>query len=348
MEILIELKVEKIKNYGDDSSFILLKDVNNKIQNFKPGQFLTFLINLNEKEVKRAYSICTSPFELPFLGIAVKRTKDGFSSDYFVNDIKEGDILKSLLPLGNFTISPDKNLERNIFLFAGGSGITPLMSMLKSVLQEESKSKVTLFYGNRYEDSIILKDELNKLVERYSGRLKIFYSVSKPTLGFNGIKGRLTRDVLINKISENNLTFDEKSEFYMCGPSGMMEEVVKALKTFGINESEIKKESYTPTVKQTEVEDKIIDRYVTINFLGQEHKILVPSGKSILETALENGIDLPHSCKSGYCSTCRAALLSGNISLVNQLALTEEDIADGFCLTCVGFPLTDNVIIDYD
>ncbi len=348
MDIYIDLQVEKIKHYGVNSSFLLLKDIKNKVPVFLPGQFLTFIIELEGKEVRRAYSICSAPYELPYLGIAVKRAEEGFSSEYFVNDIKEGDTLKAIAPLGNFTIKTAGGNQRNMFLFASGSGITPLMSMLKSVLAEENKSSVTLFYGSRFEDSIILKDELDLLEEKYKSRLKIFYAVSRPTEKCNGIRGRLSKDSILNIIKSNNFLFDDKSEFYMCGPSGMMEDVVDALNILGINEKDIKRESYTPTVNQTEVREKFVDRYVTINFQGEKHKLLVPAGKSILETALEEGIDLPHSCKSGYCSTCRASLLSGNISLVNQVALSDEEINDGNCLTCVGFPLSDNVIIDYD
>lgn len=345
MSNYLNLEVISAKRETEDTISLILKEKSGKEVSFTPGQFLTFIFDYEGGEVRRGYSICTSPNQLPEMGVAIKRVGEGFTSDYLFDKLKEGEVFQSVPPLGNFTIETDPNTKREMVLFGAGSGITPLMSMLKAVLENEPESKVTLIYGNRNEDSIIFRDELNELEEKYGNRFKVYYTLSRPSDEWKGHTGRITIDK--TRQLYKDISPSEDAHYYLCGPEGMMLNVIDALKENGVAKDHIHREIYSTTVVDDEdVDDETYE--VTIIFGDKKKKVTVPPDKSILECALDEGFDLPNSCQFGICGTCRAKLLSGKLKLVDQTALSEEELEQGYCLTCVGHPASDNVVILYE
>lgn len=346
---LLSLKVTKIIRETEDAKTFLFTEADKRPISFIPGQFLTFPLIINGEVVRKSYSICTAPFELPVIGITIKKTAEGYSSDFMLEKIAEGEILRAYPPVGEFTVRPSPEKKSELFLIGAGSGITPLMSILKTTLFIEPESKVTLYYGNRNENTIIFKQELNKLEELYKGRLKVVHFLSQPKEEDpSNIKGRITRESFKKQLMADN--FSENAHFYICGPEAMIASVINALRDLSISAERIHTEYYKITISQDALidESEIKTRKVTIIFEGKEHIITVSPNDSILQSALEQGLDLPNSCQMGQCSSCRARLISGKLNLVEQSALAEWEIKEGYCLTCVGYPMSDDVVIDYD
>lgn len=348
MEACLDLKVVRVVEETEDAKTFIMHEAEGKEISFLPGQFLTLIFDLDGEEQRRTYSICTSPFELPDIGITVKKSGEGFASDYFVSHVKEGDRFRAFQPLGKFTVEPDPDQTRDIVLIGAGSGITPLMSILKTVLFTEPLSRIFLYYGNRHIDSIIFRKELNDLVDHYTGRLKIRHILSRADSGWVGLKGRMDEDMITFLLQEDKPSSD--AHYFICGPSGLMESAIAALKNSGIEITRIHTEYFHVEILQNEYADEadLKERKVTIIFEGKEHIVSVPPYDSILTSALEKGIDLPNSCQMGQCGSCMAKIISGKINLVEQSALSEEQIRQGYCLTCVGFPMSDDIVIDFD
>lgn len=348
MSDYLNLIVDEIFSETTDTLSILLHEKDGKDLSFTPGQFLTFIFDADGKEIRRGYSIWTTPDELPQVGVAIKKFKDGVTTKYLLQNLKIGDTIQSLPPLGNFTVEPHEENERTFVMFGAGSGITPLMSHIQSILKHESKSKVILFYGNHDEDSIIFDKTLKELQQIYPARFLIEHSLSEPKDNWIGFRGRITKQRASELLEKYKEQLPEKAEYYLCGPEELMQNAMDLLKERGVNRKNIHREIYTTKILDEfdEIEEK--EREVTIIINGHRHKILVQPGETILEKALEYGLDIPNSCQFGNCSTCKARLLSGKLKLIEQTALTEEEMKQGYCLTCVGYPASDNVVIMYE
>ncbi len=348
MNNFLNLVVDEIKHETHDTLVILLHEKDNRDLSFVPGQFLTFIFEADGREVRRGYSIWTTPDELPQVGVAIKKFKDGVATKYLLDNLQEGDIISSLPPLGNFTVDPKNENIRNIFMFGAGSGITPLMSHLQSVLKYEDKSKVFLLYGNHDEKSIIFEEELNVLQKKYPDRFEVIHSLSQPSNEWSGLKGRIDREKVTNLLEEDSYAVNDLTEYFLCGPEEMMQMIMDLLKERGIKRKHIHREIYTTKVldETDEIEEK--EREVTIILRGERYKLIVPPGEPILQVGLAQGLDIPNSCQFGNCTTCVAKLLSGKLKLVEQTALSEEALEQGYCLTCVGYPASDNVVIMYE
>lgn len=343
----LELQIVKIVQETKDTKIIYL-DSGGQIVSFEPGQFLTLLFNDNGKEVRRAYSIFTSPSELPLIGIAIKIIDDSHYSKLICEEIETSGKIKILPPMGNFTFR-QKDVSREIFFFAGGSGITPIFSLLNHALVSEPYSKVNLIYSSKTKDDIIFYYLIEEKLKLFPNRLRVVYLLSREN-SLNGFKsGRITKEFTINYLSNFDNADLSKSDFYLCGPEGMMNNVIDALRERNVLTTQIHREYYRPSISQDFFlqKDKV-DRNVTLIFQNETHNINVKFGDSILETALNKGISLPYSCQSGTCKSCKAKLLSGQLHLLDQSALSDKEIEMGYCLTCVGYPLSDNVVIDYD
>ncbi|MBU1096207.1 MAG: ferredoxin--NADP reductase [Bacteroidetes bacterium] len=348
MDSYYTLEVIDINKDYDDTLCLTLLEKNNKFKSFQAGQFLTLLIDVQGEEVRRSFSISSSPEELPKIMLAIKKVNDGVISGHLFNKIAVGDTLKVLPPLGNFTVTTSPENERHIVMFGAGSGITPLFSQLKSILNNEPNSKVTLLYGNRTESSVIYKKELDDLQNIYNSRFIIKHHLTQPHEGWDGFEGRITKETVVNFLLSTPDAVGTAVEYYLCGPDEMMQSVISAITEQGVSTKKIHREVYNTSVVEKDESIEIIQREVTIIFKGDEFKILVEPGKTILQTALDAGIKLPNSCQFGSCATCKAKLLSGRLQLIDQTALTEEELENGFCLTCVGHPASDNVVILYE
>lgn len=348
-----DLEVKAIVQETRDAiSIVFNHPADGKIE-YKSGQFLTVIVPVQGKEVRRAYSLCSSPFVDRDLAVTVKRVDNGLMSNWLPDNLKAGVKLKIMEPMGQFTTELNKTNKRHIIMFAGGSGITPMMSIIKSVLTQEPESICSLIYCNRDEDSIIFKNELDKLQTTYEGRLHVIHVLDKAPMNWQGYSGLLNHDMLTRLFERVPDWGIEKTTYLMCGPEGMMKNVDGLLDERHIPKAKIFKESFVQgTIDKDTKKEPVISameqktRTVTILYDGQEFKVDVPPDKAILETALDQGIDLPYSCQSGLCTACRGKALSGKVKLDEEEGLSQSERAEGYVLTCVGHPLTDDVVIE--
>ncbi|QMU29188.1 ferredoxin--NADP reductase [Adhaeribacter radiodurans] len=381
------LKVVAITSETSDAITIHLEHPDKTAIPYQAGQFLTLIVPINGKKERRAYSLCSSPSEQPRLSVTVKRVAGGLLSNYLLNKLKVGDTLEVLAPMGNFNFVPDATFSRTIVLIGAGSGITPLMSIAKSVLQQELNSRVLLIYGNRDESSVIFKEQLKDLESQNPDRFRVthIYSQSSdstsakssgsflsklfgksknkevstviPEEALAYYTGRLNQTMLI-KILENLQVLDlPETYYYMCGPEGFMQEAKAALQILHVPATQVFKESFVSSGHNAAdagagitlvvgEPNEIQDQIVTIIYEGSEYKVEVPQSETILEAALNQDIDLPFSCQAGLCTACRGKCLSGKVHLDEREGLSDAEMAEGYVLTCVGHPLTNDVIIE--
>ncbi|MDQ3291181.1 MAG: ferredoxin--NADP reductase [Bacteroidota bacterium] len=381
------LKVVAITPETSDAITIHLEHPDKMAIPYQAGQFLTLIVPINGKKERRAYSLCSSPSEQPRLSVTVKRVAGGLLSNYLINKLKVGDTLEVLAPMGNFNCVPNTAANRTIVLIGAGSGVTPLMSIAKSVLQGETLSRVLLIYGNRNENSVIFKDQLKSLEQQYPNRFSVTHIYSQPNKDTSAkssgsffsklfgksknkevatvvpeeplpyYTGRLNQTMLI-KILENLQVLDSPdTQYYLCGPEGFMQEAKAALQILHVPASQVYKESFVSsghnaadagaaTAQEAGESNEIQDQTVTILYEGSEYKVEVPKSETILEAALSQDIDLPFSCQAGLCTACRGRCLSGKVHLDEREGLSDAEMAEGYVLTCVGHPLTNDVIIE--
>lgn len=321
------------------------------------GQYLTLKLKVNGEEIRRSYSICSSPVLDKDLRVAIKKVKDGRGSNYLNDSIKAGDEIEVMTPMGNFYSELSSSNKKNYVLFAGGSGITPMLSIIKTTLHTEPGSTIILFYGNRDEASVIFKKQLEDLEAANRERLKVVHILEKPPGETTDLlKGLLTPEktkALIEKyVSLNN----NDNEFFICGPSAMMDCVKQALHHLNISDKKVHIEYFTASLDAvktaTRIEDTkhpIIESHVTVILDGEETTFtLKPDGPAILDAALDADLDVPFACKGAVCCTCRAKLIEGKVHMDMNYALSDSEIAAGFILTCQSHPLTPVVKVDYD
>jgi ring-1,2-phenylacetyl-CoA epoxidase subunit PaaE len=275
-------------------------------------------------------------------------------SNWLANNLKQGASLKVMEPMGQFTTEFNKSRKRHLIMFAGGSGITPMMSIIKSILTQEPESIVSLIYCNRDIDSIIFRDVLEKMQTNDEGRLHVIHILDNAPMNWQGYSGLLNHEMLTKLFERIPDWGIENSTYLMCGPEGMMKNAESLLALRHIPKEKIFKESFVQgTINKDEKKEVVAApsgelkaREVTIRYDGQEYKVMVPPNKAILETALDQGIDLPYSCQSGLCTACRGKALSGKVKLDEEEGLSQSERAEGYVLTCVGHPLTDDVVIE--
>ncbi len=346
-----DLKVKQIVQETKDAISIVLEQSTNKIY-YNAGQFLTLITTVNGKEVRRAYSLCSSPFTDADLAVTVKRVDKGLMSNWLPDNLKVGERVKVMAPTGHFTTEYKKENKRHLVMFAGGSGITPMMSLIKSTLTQEPESICSLIYCNRDIDSIIFKDAFDQLQTTHAGRLHVIHVLDTAPMNWQGYSGLLNRDMLTKLFERIPDWGIDSTTYLMCGPEGMMKNVEALLGERSIPKEKIFKESFVQGTinKEEKREPAKVDekkaREVTIRYDGEEYKVMVEPDRTILETALDQGIDLPYSCQSGLCTACRGKALSGQVKLDEEEGLSQSERAEGYVLTCVGHPLTDDVVIE--
>ena len=351
-----QLKVSKIIQETPDTISIQFEVIPELKDLFKylPGQYLTIRLNVDGKDERRAYSISSSPFLNEPLQISIKNSSNSPFLKYITTQVKEGDFLQVIPPLGNFTLDPNNIDSKYYVMIAGGSGITPICSIIKSLLLSKSNCKVYLFYSNKHANNIIFKELLDQLAEKYSDRFKIFYFLTQESESLEHFKGRITEQTLKDLINEHILDYKDSTQFYICGPQGIMEMAEQTFLSMGIDKDRIHKESFTAPLPQEFGEEiidkkpKIIKRKVRIKLYGDEYEFEVKPDDTVITSAIFAGIDPPYSCQIGACSTCRAKLLKGKVFMDEREALSDEEIKMGYILTCQSHPLTDDVYIDYD
>lgn len=350
MEKIISLKVQNVINETADAICIQFKQPLFRKLKYVSGQYLTLLVKVDGKVERRCYSLNSAPKVDDLISVTVKRIKDGKVSNHLFNTVKTGDTMKVLKPMGGFVFEPDKSKERHIVLMGAGSGITPLISMVKSALHFEPKSKVSLIYGNRDLETIIFNNALSQLKKDFEERFVLYHILSDPASTGHFYKGRIERSQVKEILESLPKHPAEQTEYFICGPSGMMQEAEEGLKSVGVDESKINIERFSappPDAVQTKNAGVFLEtREVTVKIKGKEYPFSVKAGKSILDAALDEKIKMPYVCMDGICGSCQAKCVSGKVHMRSGSVLSKKDEADGYILTCLSQPLTNDVVLE--
>lgn len=306
------------------------------------GQFLTLVFEVNGKELRRSYSLCSSPDIDEPLSIAIKRVENGEISRLLHHRTAVGDILTAMQPNGQFSYVPQEDIKRTVFLFAAGVGITPLFSILKTALIREKQTKIVLAYSNRSADNTLFYEQINELKAQYPDRFQLIYVFSESK---NLLMARLN-GLFIERIIAEHLTFEKDAALlYTCGPVDYMDVCRITLLNLGFDKNQIKKETFVLPEDEADEDDttekkvKDTNTYsVILHYKGKVHEIPVPYNQTILDAALEHKIDLPYSCHAGICSTCTANYTKGSVVMDYNEVLMDDEIAAGRVLVCTGHP----------
>jgi len=349
-----KVPIKEVRRETEDCVSILLDIPENLKDKFTylPGQHITLRAKINAEDIRRSYSLCSSPLHNEWR-IAVKKVDGGIFSVFANHTLRPGDELELMPPLGHFILP--HNIDAKYYTcFAAGSGITPVLSIIKTGLIHQPKSQFTLIYGNRTKQSIIFKEELEALKNQYMNRFQLIYVLSREKTGAPLNEGRIN----IEKCEQifNRVTSLQADEFFICGPEAMIFSIKDWLMVKGIAERKIHFELFntvttTPVKKQAQPVVAANDpvSHITINLDGSSLDFDLPFYQaSILDAALQQGIDLPYSCKSGVCTTCKAKLVAGKVDMDVNYGLEPEEVAKGFILTCQSHPRTEKVIVDFD
>ena len=320
---------------------------------FTHGQHLTLRAIIDGQDLRRSYSICSAVHD-GALRIAVKRSPGGVFSTWVNEALEPGATLDVMPPLGHFNVALDPAAAHHYVAFAAGSGITPIISIIKTTLAAEPQSRFTLFYGNRASSTVMFREELAALKDIYLTRFNLVHVLSREAQDIDLLHGRIDRD-RAGALLDRWVQLERVDAVFVCGPEGMMEAVVDALRSRGFPESRIKIERFAasipkhqhvarpiPQAAQTECEVTAIIDGTRKSFLLEKEK------ENIIEAGIKSGIELPYSCRGGVCSTCRCRLIEGEVDMDANFALEDYEVARGFILSCQSYPTTDKVIVDFD
>lgn len=345
VEHILVLRIKKVVTETKEAASFVLEEINGKTIPFKAGQFLTLIFNTHGHEIRRSYSISSTPGIQDYLQITVKRVHNGEISRYMLDHCKEGHILKALIPSGMFVMDKHKK-KQDVFLLAAGSGITPVFSLLKDMLYNRNVSSVVLFYQNHTEHDTIFRSELQQLAIEFPVRFKWFDFVSNPQHTDYTIR-RMNNDTLEQAIPALIKYKNNDATFFICGPLSFMRMCQYTLMLMGFAQAQIKKEYFvidTPPAPPLMINTS--PRTVVLKNVEPVVSFTTTFPQTILQSALEQGIALPYSCRGGKCSTCVARCLSGEVVMNMNDVLTDEDLKHGLILTCVGYAATD-IVLEY-
>ena len=346
------LTVSQIRRETEDAvsiAFDVPADLNEKFT-FVPGQYLTLKTDIDGEEVRRSYSICAAPNEGE-LRVAVKEIEGGKFSTFANRVLKEGAQLESMPPMGNFMWTPETG-GQHVVGWAAGSGITPILSIAKSVLTGSDESTFTLFYGNKNSNSIIFKDELEDLKNTYVDRLEVHHILSREDQGSDTTKGRIDAE----KVKAFNSKFFDvatTSAHFLCGPLGMIESVSAELESLGTDKKNIHFELFNTTAAGEAKESAATKNAaglsaVTVILDGEETHFEMKAKDFVLDSALDAGADVPYACKGAVCCTCRAKVMEGSAEMVMNYALVDDEVKDGYILTCQAHATSEKLVVSFD
>ncbi len=345
------LKINDLKRETADCvsiAFDIPNELKTKFQ-FKPGQHITTKAIIDGEDIRRSYSLCTSPDETDYR-VAIKQVENGKFSTFANNEIKTGDSMEVMPPSGHFFAKIDANHAKKYVGFGGGSGITPLMSIIKSVLVHEPNSTFTLIYTNRNEASIIFNSELKALEAKYAERLKVYHVLENGNSNTD-YSGYLSQEK-IQKYSNSIFNKNEINEYFLCGPAPMLDVVTAALESLDIPKEKVRLELFTAADSvendSNSVEHEIVSSEITVIVDGDEYTFQLDTNESILDAAEKEDIDVPFACKGGVCSTCKAKVEEGEVRMDKNYALEPEELENNYVLTCQAHPVTDKVVLDFD
>ncbi|OXA81428.1 ring-1,2-phenylacetyl-CoA epoxidase subunit PaaE [Flavobacterium aquidurense] len=336
------LKVQQIIKETEDTITLCFKQPGLKKVKYLAGQYLTLQFRINGRRYIRPYSFSSTPTIDSTLNVTVKRVPGGIVSNYINDNVKVDDVIEVQEPLGDFIFEEEESVKSVVF-WGVGSGITPLFSMIKFLLTGQPLVNIHLVYGNKSKASIIFQDELEKFKQTYPNRFKIYYFYSKEEF-FNNDSHNFHGRINSNFIRELLTKIDEPTRHYVCGPIGLKDTIKDSLISISGNLDNLFSEDFE-IVKNPEDFKEISKQDIKLNFKGIENMVTINKGNSILEEALEIGIELPYSCQTGNCSTCKATLKSGEIKMIG-LSKPRTDLNDNEYLLCCSYPLTNNVYVE--
>lgn len=319
---------------------------------FAPGQYLTLRTMMDGEEVRRSYSICSGPDDGE-LRIAVKKVDGGAFSSWAADGLKAGDELDVMTPTGRFGVAHASNEQRVYVGFAAGSGITPILSIVKGVLARETNSQFFLFYGNRTTKGMLFREALEELKDRYMQRLSVFHVISGEEQDIPILQGRLDGDK-VRVLLRSLVPAPSIDHVFISGPTGMSDDIEATCRDIGIMPEKIHVERFVsglggkPRPKAMVAVSAPPKATASLILDGKRRDVPVAEDESILDAALRAGMDLPFACKGGMCSTCRAKLLEGEARMEVNYSLEPWELKAGFILTCQARPLSDKVVVDYD
>jgi ring-1,2-phenylacetyl-CoA epoxidase subunit PaaE len=351
-----KLTIADIKNETPDTVSVAfhLNDEQKTQFKYLSGQYLTLAFVINGNELRRSYSLCSSFYSNELIRVAVKKVENGIVSTYINEQLKVGDVVDVMPPQGNFVLDVSADNSKSYVAFAAGSGITPIMSMIKSVISEEPSSQFHLFYGNKDADNTIFKSDIDGLL---NSNLKVTYVYSRDSNVQDLYYGRLNAEK-VNLLLRSNLDCLKADAFFLCGPEQMIFDTTNTLKSLGIADNKIHFELFTTPVllmgdkKDIQVEqdeDFDGDSVVTVICDDEEFEFeLSADGDTILDAAMDNDADVPFSCKGAVCCTCKAKVLEGKVTMDANYALSDKEVEDGFVLSCQSHPASSSVKLDFD
>jgi ring-1,2-phenylacetyl-CoA epoxidase subunit PaaE len=353
-----KLKIKEVRNETPSCVSIAL-DIPESLKEefqYEAGQYITFKKTIQGEELRRSYSLCSSPLENDFR-VAVKQVEHGLFSTFANKELKKGDEIEVMTPMGNFTTQLEGQANKSYMAFAAGSGITPILSLIKTVLLTEKDSDFTLVYGNQTIRTIIFREEIEALKNKFMNRLKVVHVLSREKMETELNNGRIDVEKC-EQLSAKAIDFNRVDEFFLCGP----EEMILSVKDYLVQKKNIDakkvhfelftsssakkaKEKYkiehqADAEKMCQVTVKVDDRSFDLK--------LAYGGDSVLDAALKHGADLPFACKGGVCCTCKAKVIEGTVDMEVNYALEPEEVEAGFILTCQAHPTSERLVVDFD
>ena len=351
------LTIKKLVRETADATTIYFEVPDNLKDTFSysAGQYLTFEVEIAGEKVRRSYSLCTYAGVDADPAVTVKRVDGGKMSNYLNADLKEGDVMQVMPPMGKFTVVPDASKSVHYVLFGGGSGITPVLGIAKAVLADEPNSKVTLVYANRNPDSVIFKQVLTDMEKASNGRFKVHHNYDSAPITYFGLKGMLTADKVQSIVkSKIGGSFDQY-QYFICGPGPMMEVIKDGLRNLGISGDRVNAEYFAAPTSKNAADEKPSQSTdfngvseVTLTVYGKTHTITCDQNTTILNAAMKQGIDPPYSCTVGVCTTCRAKVTVGKLHMLEREGLSDAESAEGYVLTCQSVPRSSEITLKYE
>ena len=351
-----DLEVTDVRKTIRDAVVVSLKPANGAAAefDFTQGQYLTFRRDFDGEELRRSYSICAGN-EDGILQVGIKRVDGGAFSTWANTDLKPGDTLQAMAPMGTFFTPLDAGAEKSYLGFAGGSGITPVLSILKTTLAAEPNSTFTLVYANKGVNTIMFREELEDLKNLYMGRFNVIHILESDAQEIDLFTGLVTEEKCA-QLFEHWIDIDNVDTAFICGPEPMMLGIAAALRTAGLKDDQIKFELFASAqpgrakrkASAADAASNANQTSAAITLDGATQTIEMGKDTTILDAALENAMDAPYACKAGVCSTCRCKVLEGEVEMVTNHALEDYEVEKGYVLSCQAYPVTDRVVVDYD
>ncbi|MDU8926245.1 2Fe-2S iron-sulfur cluster-binding protein [Alisedimentitalea sp. MJ-SS2] len=349
-----DLKVTDIHRTIRDAVVLTLEPESWDAFDFTQGQYLTFRRDFDGQELRRSYSICAGKHEGK-LQVGIKRVDGGAFSTWANEELNVGETLQAMSPMGGFFTPLDAGAEKQYLGFAGGSGITPVLSIIKTTLEAEPKSTFTLAYANKGVASIMFREELEDLKNEYLGRLSVIHVLEQDAQEIDLFTGMVTEEKCA-QLFRTWIDVESVDTAFICGPEPMMLGIAKALRDHGLDDSQIKFELFASAqpgqlkkpVRSKEAGKTANQAEMAITLDGSTQTISVSKDVTVLDAAMENAMDAPYACKAGVCSTCRCRVIEGEVEMVANHALEDYEVEKGYVLSCQAYPVTDRVVVDYD